>query len=111
MTSQPDLGVQAIQDFNFQIYEMGSVTARRETQHFCFGNAQGIGGGLHTLEESTSNQNLLIGAGALGVALILAGAWMYLRDRNRGEESRCDEEEADEFEILRGCDRCHHRAR
>jgi hypothetical protein len=29
----------------------------------------------------------LIGVGALGMVLILAGAWMYLRDRNRVEEA------------------------
>jgi hypothetical protein len=40
----------------------------------------------------------LIGAGALGIALILAGAWMYLRDRNRPEESHSEEDTADEFE-------------
>jgi hypothetical protein len=39
----------------------------------------------------------LIGAGALGIALILAGAWMYLRDRNRGEDSGVEEKD-DEFE-------------
>lgn len=37
----------------------------------------------------------MIGAGGLGVALILAGAWMYLRDRRQtGEE----DEEEEEFE-------------
>jgi hypothetical protein len=46
--------------------------------------------------ETTSNRNLLIGAGALGIGLILAGGWMYLRDRNREEEEVAEEE--DEFE-------------
>ena len=41
---------------------------------------------------------LLIGAGALGIALILAGAWMYLRDRNREEDGTGDPETGDEFE-------------
>jgi hypothetical protein len=40
----------------------------------------------------------LIGAGALGVALILAGAWLYLRDRNRAEEEDDVEDADDEFE-------------
>ena len=47
---------------------------------------------------SNTNQNLLIGAGALGVALILASAWMYLRDRNREEESTGVQDEGNEFE-------------
>jgi hypothetical protein len=40
----------------------------------------------------------LIGAGALGIVLILAGAWMYLRDRNREAEGTGDQAEGDEFE-------------
>ena len=42
-----------------------------------------------------SQQNLLIGVGALGLVLILAGVWMYLRDRNRPDED--EEDEHDEF--------------
>ena len=42
------------------------------------------------------NSNLLIGAGGLGIALILAGAWMFLRDRNKMKED--DEEDTAEFE-------------
>ena len=38
----------------------------------------------------------MIGIGAFGVALILAGVWMFWRDRKREEE--VDEEEDDEFE-------------
>ena len=34
----------------------------------------------------------------MGIALILAGAWMYLRDRNRVEEKTMIEEEGNEFE-------------
>lgn len=44
----------------------------------------------------STNSTLLIGAGGLGIALILAGAWMYLRDRKRVEAS---DEEADENEF------------
>jgi len=51
-----------------------------------------------TPETVTSNKNLLIGAGALGVALILAGAWMYLRDRNRAEDGGDEENAQAEFE-------------
>ena len=44
-----------------------------------------------------SNRNtLLIGAGLLGLALIVAGGWMYLRDRKQGEET--EEEEDHEFD-------------
>ncbi|HSL44381.1 MAG TPA: c-type cytochrome [Anaerolineales bacterium] len=90
-----DLGVQAIQDFNFQIYELGSVGAG-ETLKLSVSGTPKDPAAASAPEQSTTNQNLLIGAGALGVALILAGAWMYLRDRNREEVELGDEE--DEFE-------------
>ena len=47
-----------------------------------------------------NRQTLLIGAGAFGVVLILAGVWMFLRDRDKIDEDNFDdgEEEEDEFE-------------
>lgn len=92
-----DLGVQAIQNFNFRIYEMGNVMAGEKLSLSVSGTpkdseAASAPGAL------TSNQNLLIGAGALGVALILAGAWMYLRDRNREEDDGVEDQDEDEFE-------------
>jgi hypothetical protein len=92
-----DLGVQTIQDFNFQIYELDGVEAGEKVNLTVSGTPK---------EEPTasapqpaaSNQNLLIGAGVLGAALILAGAWMYLRDRKRGEDLDGGEDEEEEFE-------------
>jgi len=46
--------------------------------------------------ESSAQQNILIGIGALGGVLILAGVWMYLRDRNRKDEEEEEEESEDE---------------
>ena len=46
---------------------------------------------------SAPNSSLLIGAGGLGIALILAGAWMYLRDRTQSDDDEEDDEEG-EFE-------------
>lgn len=45
-----------------------------------------------------SQQNLLIGVGAFGIVLVLAGVWMYLRDRNRIDEETEEDEVEDEFE-------------
>ena len=89
-----DLGVQAIQDFNFQIYELGSVGAGETLKLNLAGTPKDS---TTASAAESSNQNLLIGAGALGVALILAGAWMYLRDRSRAEEEAGEDEE-NEFE-------------
>ena len=46
--------------------------------------------------DESNRQTLLIGAGAFGVVLILAGVWMFLRDRDKVDED--DFEESDEEE-------------
>jgi hypothetical protein len=91
-----DLGVQAIQDFNFQLYELNSVGAGEKIQLTISGTPKDAT--TASTPAATSNQNLLIGAAAFGVALILAGAWMYWRDRSRIEDANSKEDEDDEFE-------------
>jgi len=52
-------------------------------------------------DASGNNNTLLIGAAGLGIALILAGAWMFLRDRKHVDEEddeEVHEDEEDEFE-------------
>ena len=95
-----DLGMQTIQGSNFQIYELSGVNAGEKITLTIAGTPKEPSGAssASTTGTVTSNQNLLIGAGALGIALILAGGWMYLRDRNRGEETNGEEDTADEFE-------------
>jgi hypothetical protein len=46
-----------------------------------------------------NRQTLLIGAGAFGVVLILAGVWMFLRDRNKLDEDEFEDGEEDENEF------------
>ncbi len=92
-----DLGVQKIQDFNFQIYELDGIGAGEKVKLAISGIPKEEPT-ASAPEATASNQNLLIGAGVLGVALILAGVWLYLRDRNRPEEAGGEEGEADEFE-------------
>jgi len=92
-----DLGVQAIQDFNFQIYELDGIGAGEQVKLTISGTPQETTT-APAPEAATSNQNLLIGAGVLGMVLILAGAWMYLRDRNRAEDADVEEDEEAEFE-------------
>jgi mono/diheme cytochrome c family protein len=95
-TNTADLGVQAIQSFNFQVYELGSVTAGQKVELTVSGTPK-ESTSASAPAETTSNQNLLIGAGALGIGLILAGGWMYLRERSRGQTANGEEDE-DEFE-------------
>lgn len=49
-------------------------------------------------DAPNSQQNILIGIGALGLVLILAGGWMYWRDRNRVDEELDEEDEEAELD-------------
>jgi len=89
-----DLGVQAIQGFNFQIYESESLGAGETLSFTLSGEPKEASAAAPA--DAGSNQRLLIGAGVLGLALILAGAWMYLRDRKPAQDD--EEEEEAEFE-------------
>ena len=95
-----DLGLQTIQSSNFQIYELNGVNAGEKVTLTIAGTPKEstATASTSTTEAVSSNKNLLIGAGALGIALILAGGWMYFRDRNRVEETNAGEDAADEFE-------------
>jgi mono/diheme cytochrome c family protein len=46
--------------------------------------------------DPTQNKNLLVGIGALGVALILAGAWLFWRDRKRAADTDGEDNEEDD---------------
>jgi mono/diheme cytochrome c family protein len=86
-------GAQAMDTMNFQTYTASGL-AKDESIEFTLTGAPET---TAVNPDVTQNKNLLIGIGALGVALILAGAWLFWRDRNKGEEE-ADEEEDDEFE-------------
>ena len=92
-----NLGVQSMQNFKFQTYQLDGVQAGETLKLAVSGTPKEAATSSGTAQV-TSNQNLLIGAGALGVVLILAGAWMYLRDRNRAEASGDEDDQKDEFE-------------
>ena len=93
-----DLGVQAIQNFNFQIYELDNVSAGDKVAFTVSGTPKEAASA--STPETNSNKNLLIGAGALGIALVLAGVWIRVRvrDRNRPGEKDDIEDEEDVFE-------------
>ena len=99
-TGLTDEGVQNIQNFNFAVYTAQNVAAGETLKFTVSGEAK------QASESTTSepaaittnpNRNLLIGGGVLGIALILAGVWLYLRDRKNGEDLNLSEE-AREFE-------------
>jgi mono/diheme cytochrome c family protein len=101
-----DEGVQNIQGMNFHMYSAQNIAAG-ETVKFSVsgepkqtasasGTSQGTSQGASNSNTNSSRQTLLIGAGLLGLALIVAGGWMYLRDRRQGEQ--VVDEEMHEFE-------------
>ena len=98
-TKLTDEGVQTLQNFNFHVYTAQNIAAGETFKFSVSGEPQlTTDTNTSTSEPAANNsrQNLLIGAGLLGLALIVAGGWMYLRDRNRQEDA--DEEEEQEFE-------------
>ena len=94
-TALTDEGVQTIENFNFQVYSSLNVPEGSIIKFTVKGEPK-ESSATSTDATAGTNRNLLYGAGALGVAFILAGAWLYLRDRNRvDEESDEDENEFD----------------
>ena len=95
-----DEGIQNIQSTNFQMYSAQNIAAGETVNFSVSGEPKQTTSATETSQPAanTTNtrQNLLIGAGLLGLALIVAGGWMYLRDRNGGEEAI--EEKEQEFD-------------
>ena len=87
---------QTQQGFDVQMYSGDAISAGTTLDVSLSGKANTSG----TAATVDSRQTLLFGAGAFGVVLILAGVWMFLRDRNKAEEDDSEEveEEEDEFE-------------
>ncbi len=85
---------QAMDTMNFQSYTSSGL-AENESIDFTLTGAPET---VAVNPDVTQNKNLLIGIGAFGVVLILAGGWMFMRDRNKREEEVDEEEEDGEFE-------------
>lgn len=92
--SLADGGMQNLQGTNFHVYTSGAVGKDAALEFTLSGDPANTA----VTADLTQNQNLLIGIGALGVVLIIAGVWMYMRDKNKVEEPE-EEEEAEEDEF------------
>jgi len=91
-----DDGIQQTQQgFNVQMYSGNSLSAGSPLEMTLSGKVKSA-----AASGVDNRQTLLIGAGAFGVVLILAGVWMFLRDRNKLDKDDFDdgEEDGDEFE-------------
>lgn len=83
-----DTGIQNIDGSNFQVY---TAVANNNTLEFTL---EGKPKTTNETADLTQNQYVLIGIGALGITLILAGVWMYMRDRKK----TTDEDEDDQLQ-------------
>jgi len=88
-------GPQNFQGDIYQMYTAADLKAGDELTFTVSGSPKASSTAA-TPNSSGVNSSLLIGAGGLGIALILVGAWMYLRDRNQIKQA--DDEDAVEFE-------------
>ncbi len=84
---------QTQQGFNVQMYSASGLSAGSPLEITLSGN-------VRSATAVDNRQTLLIGAGAFGVVLILAGVWMFLRDRGKpgDEDFESTEGNEDEFE-------------
>jgi mono/diheme cytochrome c family protein len=87
----PD-SLQDIQGNRYQSYIGNNLLAGDE---FPITISSAPGALLPPTDVITPNSTLLIGAAGLGIALILAGAWMYLRDKTQPNN---DEDEESDFD-------------
>ena len=91
-----DEGIQQTQQgANVQMYSGTALSAGTSFEVSLSGKVKSASAG----DETVNQQTLLIGAGVFGVVLILAGVWMFLRDRNKVDEDDFEDTEEDENEF------------
>ena len=91
-----DDGIQTLQTTNFHVYSAGAVNQDGKLEFTLTGKPKVTA----VAPDVTQNQTLLIGAGALGVVLILAGLWLYMRDRKKEQEFEDEEQEFEDTESI-----------
>jgi hypothetical protein len=72
-----DAGQRDVQGTPYHMYNGGALKAGNQLSLTITGHPIGTNPTL----SFVANQNLVIGLGALGLALVLAGVWMYTRNR------------------------------
>lgn len=88
-----DNGIQAIQNTNFHIYTASGFAKNTSLEFTLSGKPKGTSENANLLE----NQNIVLGIGVFGIALIFAGVWMYLRNKN---EVDTDDSESDDNDSI-----------
>ncbi|MDO8754842.1 MAG: hypothetical protein Q7J80_13170, partial [Anaerolineales bacterium] len=85
-----DEGLQALESVNFHVYSASGLKKDESIDFTITGKPETTA----VNPDITQNKTLLIGVGAFGLALILAGLWIYMRDRKKEDEF---EEQESEF--------------
>jgi hypothetical protein len=89
-----DSGAHDFQGGTFNMYTSGSMAAGDKVTFILSGKPADT-----TVNPDLSqNQTLLIGIGALGLTLIIAGAWLYWRDNKKSKDSDTNDEDNDEYD-------------
>lgn len=84
-----DEGVREMQPgARFQIYSVGGLQSGEVLEMTLSGKVKSA-----SASGLLQNQSLLIGIGAFGLVLILIGVWLYVRDRETGEDGYAEGEE------------------
>lgn len=79
----------------YQVYSSGALDAGQSLNITASGSpSAGTAGG--TSDSTSGHQNIIIGVGVFGLALVLVGAWLFWRDRKRAEEDDEDEDDGDD---------------
>jgi hypothetical protein len=89
-----DGGIQPIQTTNFHMYTAGSLGKGESYEFTLTGKPESTA----INPDVTQNKTLLIGVGAFGMVLIIAGAWMFMRDRKSADDVDEEDEADDEFD-------------
>ena len=91
-----DEGIQAQQNTNYHVYSASALKQDESLKFIITGKPPTTA----VNPDITQNKTLLIGAGLFGIVLILAGVWLFMRDRKRKdiEEEVDEEEEGSEFD-------------
>lgn len=79
----------------YQVFNSGSLEPGKELQVSASGTPKGSTQ-PQAATGNSSTQNIIIGMGAFGLVLILAGIWMYWRDRQRADDEDDDDDEEDD---------------
>ena len=78
----------------YQVFNGGSLEPGSNLQFTASGAPQGSS--TQPAAAANPNQNIIIGVGAFGLILIIAGLWLYWRDRQRNEIINDDTDEEDD---------------